>query len=208
MMRRATPDGTATLATLGSTAAIIVAALALGGCSPSHPQPGHSHPSPASSKPASASAARASTASGNSRTGTTSAHDGAAIAVSDSSGTKLDVTLEQVIDPADGVSKYSKPAGGKHFVGVKLHLQNKAATTYQNNANNQTTIVLTDGQAVDAGYDALAGCGNFDNGQVKLKAGAAATGCVTFQVPQGDKVAEVRYRNTVYPGVTAQWHLP
>jgi Domain of unknown function (DUF4352) len=216
MMRRAPGDGTRTRAALGSTAAIIVAALALGGCSASHPQPGHSRPSPAGSKPTSArsaqaspaGAAQASTASGTSRIGTISAQEGAAITVSDSSGTKLDVTLAQVIDPADGASKYSKPPEGKHFVGVKLHLQNRAATTYQNNANNETTIVLTDGKTVDAGYDPLAGCGNFDNGQVKLKAGAAATGCVTFQVPKGDNVAEVRYGNTVYPGITAQWHLP
>jgi Domain of unknown function (DUF4352) len=216
MMRRAIPDRTRRWAALGSGAAIIAAALALGGCSASHPQPGHSRPSPSSSKPAPgrsaqaspASAAQASTASGSDRIGTISAQEGTAVAVSDSNGAKLDVTLEQVIDPADGASKYSKPASGKHFVGVKLHLQNQAATTYQNNANNETTIVLTDGKTVDAGYDPLAGCSNFDNGQVKLKAGATATGCVTFQVPKGDTVAEVRYGNTVYPGITAQWHLP
>lgn len=215
-MRRAIPAGTRTFAALGSTAAIIAAALALGGCSPSPPQPGHSRPSPASSRPTSAhsaqaspaNAAGASTASGNSRIGTTSAQAGAAITVSDSNGTKLDVALKQVIDPADGASAYSKPPEGKHFVGVKLHLQNQAATTYQNNANNETTIVLADGKTVDAGYDPLTGCGNFDNGQVKLKTGAATTGCVTFQVPKGDKVAEVRYGNTVYPGITAQWQLP
>jgi hypothetical protein len=216
MMRRAIAEGTRTFAAFGSTAAIIVAALALGGCSPSHPQPAGSHPPVASSRPtparsgqaSAASAAGASTASGNSRIGTTSAQEGAAITVSDSSGAKLDVTLEQVIDPADGASTYSKPASGQHFVGVKLHLQNQAATTYQNNANNETTIVLAGGKTVDAGYAPLAGCGNFDNGQVKLKTGAAATGCVTFQVPKGGTVAQVRYGNTVYPGVTAQWHLP
>lgn len=215
-MRRAIPDRTRIWAALGSTAAIIVAALTLGGCSPSHPQPGHSRPSPANSKPTSArsaqaspaSAAGTSTTSGNSRIGTISAQEGGAITVSDSNGTTLDVTLEQVIDPANGASKYSQPASGKHFVGVKLHLQNQAAATYQDNANNETTIVLTGGERVDAGYEPLAGCGNFDNGQVKLKTGADATGCVTFQVPKGGKVAEVRYGNTVYPGITAQWHLP
>lgn len=215
-MRRAIPDRTRIGAALGSTAAIIVAALALGGCSPSHPQPGHSRPSPANSKPtparsvqaSPASAAGASTTSGNGRIGTVSAQEGGAITISDSNGAKLDVTLEQVIDPANGASNYSQPASGKHFVGVKLHLQNQAATTYQNNANNETTIVLADGETVDASYEPLTGCGNFDNGQVKLKTGAAATGCVTFQVPKGNKVAEVRYGSTVYPGITAQWHLP
>lgn len=215
-MRRAIPDRARIGAALGSTAAIIVAALALGGCSPSHPQPSHSRPSPANSKPASArsaqaspaSAAGASTTSGNGRTGTISAQEGGAITVSDSNGTKLDVTLEQVIDPANGAGNYSKPASGKHFVGVKLRLQNQAATTYQNNANNETTIVLAGGETVDASYEPLTGCGNFDNGQVKLKTGAAAAGCVTFQVRSGDKVADVRYGNTVYPGITARWQLP
>jgi hypothetical protein len=128
--------------------------------------------------------------------------------VSDSSGTKLAVTLKQVIDPADAASQYSKPASGQHFVGVKLRIQNQAATSYENNANNETTIVLSDGKTGHASYNPIAGCGNFDNGQVKLAAGASATGCVTFQVPHGQKVAEVRYGNTVFPGVTAQWHVP
>ena len=154
-----------------------------------------------------ASAAQASTASGNSRIGTVSAQQGAAITVSDSGGTKLDVTLEQVIDPADGASKYSQPPQGKHFVGVKLRLQNKAATTYQNNANNETTIVLSGGKTLHADYNPVAGCGNFDNGQIKLKNGAASTGCVTFQAPNGQKVIRVSYGNTVFPGTTAQWRI-
>jgi Domain of unknown function (DUF4352) len=187
-MRRAIPNRTRTLAALGSAVAITAVALASAGCSASSPQPGQSHPSPAS-------------------LGATSAPEGTAIAVSDSNGTKLEVTLTQVIDPAGVASQYSQPALGKHFVGVKLRVQNKAATSYENNANNETTIVLTDGKTDDAGYNPIAVCGNFDNGQIKLAAGASATGCVTFQVANGEKVAQVRYGNTVFPGVTAQWHL-
>src|SRR5580704_12107803 len=120
MMLRAIPDRTRIWVALGSGAAIIAVALALGGCSASHLQPGHSRPSPSSSKPAPgrsaqaspASAAQVSTASGNSRIGTVSARQGAAITVSDSGGTKLAVTLEQVIDPADGGSTYSQPPQG------------------------------------------------------------------------------------------------
>ena len=215
-MRRAICGRARMWAALGSGTAIIAAGLALGGCSASHPQPAKSRPSQASSKPAPAhsaqaspaSAAQASPGSGSDRIGTTSAQAGAEVVVSDSSGTKLGVTLKQVTDPADGANKYSTPAQGKHFVGVKLQLQNKAAATYQNNANNETTIVLADGKAVTAGYAPLSGCGNFDNGQVKLKPGASATGCVTFQVPEGQKVTAVRYANTVYPGITAQWQVP
>jgi putative drug exporter of the RND superfamily len=48
--------------------------------------------------------------------------------------------------------------------------------------------------AVEASYQALAK--------------ASVTGCVTFQVRNGEKVAEVRYHNSVFPGTTAEWRLP
>ena len=129
-MRRATPDRTRTFATLGAGAAIIAAALALGGCSPSHPQPSRSQRSPASPGAGPTNSPQASAAAaGHGRIGTSSAQAGAALTVSDSSGTKLDVTLEQVVDPANAASQYSKPASGQHFVGAKLHLRNEATTS-------------------------------------------------------------------------------
>jgi hypothetical protein len=127
--------------------------------------------------------------------------------VSDSSGTQLDVTLKKVIDPASGASEYSVPAKGNHFAGVKLSIHNTATTTYQNNANNETTITLSNGKTLHANYNPIAGCGNFDNGQITLKAGATSTGCVTFQVPKGQKVTQVSYSNTVFPGKNAKWQI-
>jgi hypothetical protein len=191
MMRHATScRSRTTLRALGLGAAITAAALALAACSPSRPQPGTAHGSPAVSRSPSAAA-----------------QVGATLGVSDSSGTKLDVTVEKVIDPASGANQYSNPASGRHFVGVKLHVKNRAATSYQNNANNETTIVLSTGKTGHADYNPIAGCGNFDNGQIKLASGASSTGCVTFQVPNGQKVTKIRYGNTVFPGNTAQWRV-
>lgn len=192
MMRRAVPNRSRSLTVAGLGAAVIAGALLASGCSSSHPQPGQSHSSPATS---------------TSRIGTRSGQPGASITVTDSSGTKLHVTLKQVIDPANGANQYSQPASGKHFVGVQLRVQNDAATSFENNANNETTIVLSNGKKDEADYNPIAGCGNFNNGQVKLAAGASTTGCVTFQVPKGEKITEVRYGNSVYPGITAQWQL-
>ncbi len=174
----------------GTSAVIIVTGLALtvlAGCSSSQAQPGKTQPAFASSGPGPV---------------------GATLSVSDSSGTKLDVTVKKVIDPASGANKYSKPASGKHFVGVQLRVKNAATTTYQNNANNETTIVLSNGKTRDAGYNPIAGCGNFDNGQLKLATGKSSTGCVTFQVPNGVRVSAVRYGNTVFPGTAVEWRLP
>lgn len=173
-------------AALGAGAVIMATALVLAACAPSRPQPGKGHQSPA---PASAQV-------------------GQTLHVSDSSGTMLDVTVEKVIDPAAGANQYSTPASGEHFVGVRLRVRNAAASTYQNNANNETTIVLSNGKTRKASYNPIAGCGNFSSGQVKLSSHASASGCVTFQVPDGQKVTKVRFHNAVFPGTTAIWDLP
>jgi hypothetical protein len=132
---------------------------------------------------------------------------GSALAVGDSSGTKLRVTVTQMINPASGANAYSTPKAGKYFVGVQLRIHNTATTTYENNANNETTITLANGHTVKADYNAISGCGNFDNGQVTLSSGASKTGCVTFQVPDGQSIATIRYGNTVFPGTTAEWRV-
>ncbi len=130
---------------------------------------------------------------------------GSTLPVSDSSGTKLQVAVEQVIDPASGADPYTNAAHGKRFVGIKLRIHNVAPQKYQNNANNETTLTLSNGRRLASDYNPLVGCGNFDNGQVVLNAGQTKTGCVAFQVPNGVHVTKVSYRNTVFPGTGAQW---
>ena len=131
MMPHTIPGRAAARAVVGAGAVVIAVALAAAGCSPAASQPG----------PGQASAASAA-----GRTGIRSAPPGTSVAVSDSSGTSLDVTLKQVIDPAGGASQYSQPAAGHHFVGVKLLIRNDAAASFENNANNETTIVLAGGK--------------------------------------------------------------
>jgi len=217
MMGHGPSTQTSTASAALATAASLAAVLVIASCSPSPPHPARTPaPSPHPARTTSAAAAAEPAAStvgtpspGTSAppTGTRTGQLGSTLPVSDTSGTQLEVTLTKVIDPASGANSYSKPASGKHFVGVKLRVQNQASSTYQNNANNETTITLSNGKTIHADYNPIANCGNFDNGQIKLKTGASSTGCVTFQVPKGPKVIEVSYRNTVFPGTTAQWSV-
>jgi len=187
-------------AAIGLTAAVLLVASC--SASPSHQADKHA---PATSHVSTAGTRAPGTSAPP--TGTSTGQLGATLLVSDSSGTQLDVTLKKVIDPASGASKYSSPAKGNHFAGVKLRIRNTATTTYQNNANNETTITLSNGKTLHANYNPIAGCGNFDNGQVTLKAGATSTGCITFQIPKGQKVTQVSYSNTVFPGKNAKWQI-
>ena len=193
-----------TVGVLGAAVGLTAAVLLVASCSasPSHQAGKHA---PATSHVGTTGTRAPGTSAPP--TGTSTGQLGATLLVSDSSGTQLDVTLKKVIDPASGASKYSNPAKGNHFAGVKLQIHNTATTTYQNNANNETTITLSNGKTVHANYNPIAGCGNFDSGQVKLKSSAASTGCVTFAVPKGQKVIQVSYGNTVFPGITAEWRI-
>ena len=206
-----------TASALAATASL-AAVLVLASCSPSPPHPARtpapSSPHPAGTHSATAAAEPAASTVGTPSpgtsappTGTRTGQLGSTLPVSDTSGTQLEVTLTKVIDPASGANSYSKPASGKHFVGVKLRVQNQAPSTYQNTANNETTITLSNGKTLHANYNPIASCGNFDNGQLNVKSGATSTGCVTFQVPKSSKVIQVSYRNTVFPGTTAQWSV-
>jgi len=193
-----------TAGVLGAGVGLTAAVLLVASCSASRSHQADKH-APATSHVSTAGTRAPGTSAPP--TGTSTGQLGATLLVSDSSGTQLDVTLKKVIDPASGASKYSNPAKGNHFAGVKLRIRNTATTTYQNNANNETTITLSNGKTLHANYNPIAGCGNFDNGQVTLKAGATSTGCITFQIPKGQKVTQVSYSNTVFPGKNAKWQI-
>lgn len=194
-----------TAGVLGAAAGLTAAVLLVTSCSASPPHQAHKHGASAKSH----GSTTATHAPGTSAPpiGTSTGQLGATLPVSDSSGSQLDVTLKKVIDPASGANKYSNPAKGSHFAAVKLRINNTATTTYQNNANNETTITLSNGKTLRANYNPVAGCGNFDNGQITLKSGKANTGCVTFQIPKGQKVTQVGYSNTVFPGKNAKWQI-
>ena len=208
---------TTTAGVLGAAIGLTAAVLLLASCSasaPHKPSAAASHGTPAShSAPAATSTTGTSTiatpAPGTSAppTGTSTGQLGTSLPVSDTGGAQLDITLTKLIDPAHGANSYSNPAKNDHFVGVKLAIHNTAASTYQNNANNETTITLANGKTLHANYNPIAGCGNFDNGQLKLKSGTSDTGCVTFQVPKGQKVTKVSYGNAVFPGQIAEWNV-
>ena len=194
-----------TAGVLGAAVGLTVAVLLVASCSASPPHQANKHGAPATSRVSTTATHTPGTSAPP--TGTSTGQLGTALPVSDSSGTQLDVTLKKVIDPASGASKYSNPAKGNHFAAVKLRIYNTATTTYQNNANNETTITLSNGKTLHADYNPISGCGNFDNGQVTLKAGASSTGCITFQIPKGQKVTQVGYSNTVFPGQKARWQV-
>src|SRR5262245_45573454 len=120
MMAHGASARTSTASAALATAAGLTAVLVLASCSPSGPPAAGTYSAAAAAKPAASTAGTPSPGTSAPPTGIRTGQLGTTLPVSDTSGTQLDVTLTTVIDPASGANSYSKPASGKHFVGVKL----------------------------------------------------------------------------------------
>lgn len=137
---------------------------------------------------------------------TSVARIGSAIQLSAANNAKLSVTAQQVIDPASGANEFSTPESGKRFVGVKFVISNVGSGTYNGNANNGASVIGSDGQTYTTDFNAIAGCTNFNNGDITLAPEGASTGCVVFQIPNGVTVAKVRFNpNSGLSGETGEW---
>ena len=64
-------------------------------------------------------------------------------------------------------------------------------------ANNDATLIGSNGQTYTAGFNAIAGYTNFNNGDYTVSAGDNSVGAVTFQVPVAVTVAKSNGRRPV-----------
>jgi len=130
---------------------------------------------------------------------------GGTLTLSDGSGKALAVTVEHVVDPAQGANALATPQVGKRFVGVALRVLPTSGTA-DVDVNADTVVVGTDGRTYLHDDDPIVGCTAFTPGKDPLHAGTAATGCVTFQLPTGVQVGAVEFAPTA-GGPAGRWQV-
>lgn len=180
---------------------VVIIGLTGAGCSS-----GSVSNTPVNNSPAAASASGASAP--DTTAAPSIAHVGSAIALTDQKGNKANVTLAQVINPAQGADQFTTPDNGKRFVGLKFVI---AATsgTVSDDADSDATIIGSDNQTYQADFSDIAGCTNFDSGTFTVAAGGSSTGCVVYQLPTGVNVSKVRFDIAGGFGDTvAEWLVP
>jgi hypothetical protein len=129
---------------------------------------------------------------------------GSSFRVSDDNGDAYRVILAKVIDPAQGADSDNTPDNGKRFVGTVFTITALTGSPQDEDANNDAAIIGSNGQTYTADFDGIAGYTNFNDGSIDVAQGETVRGAVTFQVPDGVKVAEVQWT----PGgfsATVQW---
>lgn len=179
--------------------AVAAAMLGVAGCGSIAKTSASAHTAPAASASSNAAPAPANSLSGQ---------VGTAYTVTDDSGNEMSVTLTQVIDPAQGADQFTTPDNGKRFVGAVFSIKGISGT-FSDDANNDATLIGSNGQTYIADFDSIAGYTNFNDGQYNVSAGETSAGAVTFQVPLAVTVAKIEWSaNSGFGGAPAEWLIP
>ena len=117
---------------------------------------------------------------------------GTSYKVTDADGDVYDVTLQKVIDPAQGSDQFNQPENGKHFVAAVFRITGVSGTA-SDDANSDAALIGANQQVYQPDFDSIAGYTDFNAGDFNLTPGQAEIGAVTFQVPTGVKAANVQW---------------
>jgi hypothetical protein len=130
---------------------------------------------------------------------------GTSYSVTDSNGNKISVTLARVIDPAQGADQFTTPQSGSRFVSAVLNIKGISGT-FSDDANNDATIIGSNGQTYTADFDRITGYTNFNDGEFSVSAGESSVGAVTFEIPLAVKISKVEWSaNGGFGGAPAEW---
>ena len=107
-------------------------------------------------------------------------------------GWSYSATLVKVLNPAQPDDSFDAADGGKHLVGVEFKLTGVSGNA-QDDANSDAAIQGSDSQLYSPVFNGLAAGTNFNSGDFSLTPGSTEVGWVTFELPDGVKVAQVQW---------------
>lgn len=108
------------------------------------------------------------------------------------SGSKYNVYLTRVVDPAHGSDSLITPHRGDRFVAAVFTIKGVSKDT-SDDANSDAILIGSDGQAFTADFDSIKGYTNFDGGDFTVGPGVVQVGAVAFQVPDDIDVTQVQW---------------
>lgn len=122
-------------------------------------------------------------------------------------GSRLDVTVVKVADPAKSADEFLEPGSGKRFVGVQFELVNTGEAVYNDSPSNGARVADSEGQQFDSTFaDITAGPSMASS--LTLKPGAKGLGWIVFEVPKGSKIDTVQFTmNSGFADQTGEWKL-
>jgi hypothetical protein len=127
--------------------------------------------------------------------------------VQDGSGDIYQVTLVKVIDPGQSADQFATPQRGSRLVGIVFRITALTGSPQGEDADNDCTVVGSDGKVYTANFDSIVGYTNFEVGVIHAAQGETVVGAVTFQLPQYIDVATVRWAASNGLGSGVMWDV-
>jgi hypothetical protein len=122
-------------------------------------------------------------------------------------GSKLDVTVKSVADPAQPADEYQEPGSGKRWVGAQFELVNTGSKAYDDAPSNGAQVVDNDGQRFEATIGDIT-AGPSMTTEAKIAPGGKALGWIVFEVPKDVKLSEVQFAmDSGFADQTGQWKI-
>lgn len=122
-------------------------------------------------------------------------------------GSRLDVTVVKVADPAESADEFTEPGSGKRFVGVQFKLVNTGKKVYDDSPSNGAQVADSEGQQFDSAFADIT-AGPSMSSALKLKPGAKGLGWIVFEVPKASKVDTVQFTmDSGFADQTGEWKL-
>jgi len=133
---------------------------------------------------------------------------GATLTLQDTPASTLSVSAQQLVDPGSGADALALPETGERLVGVVMQVTDRGSSAITD-VDADTTVVGSNGQTFGHVDDPLIECTPFPLGALPLTPDAALQGCVTFELPLGVSVSQVRFRPTAgtATGRTGLWNV-
>jgi len=139
------------------------------------------------------------------------AHVGATLTLNGTDpGEKLQISLVKIVDPSHSATPYFVPAAGMREIALEFRYKNVGTTTYMQSILTDITVLdaAAHSYPIDIAGDTTAGPG-FPSDLVNIGAGESADGFVTFQVPTGTPITEVKVGlDYGFGGDTGEWLVP
>jgi hypothetical protein len=130
---------------------------------------------------------------------------GSSFNVQDGNGDTYRVTLVKIIDPAHGAGQFNAPDRGTRLVAAVFRITAVKGSPNSEDADNDAALVGSNGRTYVFSFDDIVGYTNFSNGVIHVPQGGSTVGAVSFEVPDGVQVTDIKWTAASGFGSTVRW---
>ena len=122
-------------------------------------------------------------------------------------GLQMEVTVNQLVNPASPAQDFMKPKTGNKFVAVQVTLKNVGQAVYSDSPTNGATLIDGEGQQFRSTYADVRE-GQSYGGTSTINVGDSRKGVIVFEVPESAKLVKLQFAlNSGFADQKGEWTL-